>query len=234
MTRSALTPCSDSKCRRHWLVTQLSVRITLVWTDNRTSMLSVKGNQRTGYQIRLHRMFQDAPDTIWQALAAYIRRTDKSALRRLRTYIQNHRHLILRQPAQRQTYQQVIQPRGQHFDLEAIYQNLNHRYFDNRVQAYITWARRAPQHSRVSIRLGSYHAVDRLIRIHRLLDQAFVPPYMVENVVFHEMLHEHIPRQFVNGRWRLHSPEFRQAEQRFPYHQQAEQWQQRNLHRLLR
>ena len=61
-----------------------------------------------------------------------------------------------------------------------------------------------------------------------------VPRYVVENVVFHEMLHERIPRQLINGRWRVHSPEFRQAEQRFPYHRQAEQWQQRNLHRLLR
>ncbi len=234
MTRSALAPCSDSKCRRRWLITQLSTRIILVWTDNRTSMLSVRGNQRAGYKIRLHRMFQAAPDNIWQALATYVRRPDRSVRRMLRTYIQNHRHLILHRPAQRQTYQQVIQPQGQYFDLEAIYRDLNHRYLDNGVQADITWTRRAPQRPRVSIRFGSYHAVDGLIRIHRLLDQAFVPGYVIENVVFHEMLHERIPRQFINGRWRIHSPEFRQAEQRFPYHRHAEQWQQRNLHRLLR
>lgn len=234
MTPSALTPCSDSNCRQCWLLTQLSSRIALVWTDNRTSMLSVKGSQRTGYQIRLHRMFQDAPDTIWQVLATYIRRPDKSARQMLRTYIQKHRHLILPRSAQRQTDQPLIQPQGQYFDLETIYQNLNHSYFDNRVQAAITWTRRAPRRPRASIRFGSYHAADRLIRIHRLLDQAFVPRYVVENVVFHEMLHERIPRQLINGRWRVHSPAFRQAEQRFPHHQKAEQWQQRNLHRLLR
>jgi hypothetical protein len=197
-------------------------------------MLSVKGNHRTGYQIRLHRMFQDAPDTIWQVLTTYIHRPDKPSRQTLRIYIQNHRHLISPRPAQGQTAQQVIRTQGQYFDLVAIYQDLNHSYFDNRVQANITWTRRAPRRPRVSIRFGSYHAVDRLIRIHRLLDQAFVPRYVVEHVVFHEMLHEHIPRQLINGRWRVHPPEFRQAEQRFPHHRQAEQWQQRNLHRLLR
>lgn len=197
-------------------------------------MLSVKGNPRAGYQIRLHRMFQSAPDTIWQVLLTYIRCPDRSARQTLRAYIQKHRHLILPRPAPRQTVQQVLQPRGQYFDLEAIYQSLNHAYFDNRVQATITWMRRAPQRPRVSIRFGSYHAVDRLIRIHRLLDQAFVPRYVIENVIFHEMLHDRIPRRLINGRWRAHPPEFRQAEQRFPQHRQAEKWQQRNLHRLLR
>jgi hypothetical protein len=48
------------------------------------------------------------------------------------------------------------------------------------------------------------------------------------------MLHQLIPRQRVNGRWRAHPPEFRQQERRFPYHRQAEQWERRHLVRLLR
>jgi predicted metal-dependent hydrolase len=165
-------------------------------------------------------------------LVAYIRHTDKAARHILRTYIQRQRHRI-RHPTQRQQRRQVLQPKGQYFDLETIYQALNQRYLANRIQACITWGRQPPKRPRISIRFGSYHAADRLIRIHRLLDQPFVPRYVVEQVVFHEMLHELIPRQFINGRWRVHPPEFRQAEQRFPYHQQAEQWQQQNLNRLL-
>jgi hypothetical protein len=73
-----------------------------------------------------------------------------------------------------------------------------------------------------------------LIRIHCLLDQSFVPRYVVENVVFHEMLHQLIPRQYMNGRWSIHPPEFRRQERRFCYYQQAEQWQRQHLGRLLR
>jgi hypothetical protein len=61
-----------------------------------------------------------------------------------------------------------------------------------------------------------------------------VPRYVVENVVYHEMLHQLIPRQYVHGRWYAHPPEFRQQEQRYRYHWQAEQWKRRHLSRLLR
>jgi len=61
-----------------------------------------------------------------------------------------------------------------------------------------------------------------------------VPRYVVENVVFHEMLHQLIPSQYLNGRWSVHPPEFRRQERRFLYHQQAEQWQRQHLGRLLR
>jgi hypothetical protein len=232
VTRSSQPPLSLSEHRRPWLATHLQTHITLVWTDNRTSMLSIKGTANTGYQIRLHHMFHDAPDAVWHALVVYIRHADEAARHILRTYIQHQRHRI-RDTIQHRQRRHVLQPKGQYFDLEAIYHGLNQRYLDNRIEASITWARRPPKRPRTSIRFGSYHATDRLIRIHRLLDQSFVPPYVVENVVFHEMLHELIPRQFINGRWRVHPPAFRQAEQRFPYHQQAEQWQQQNLDRLL-
>lgn len=195
-------------------------------------MLSIKGNVNTGYQIRLHHMFHDAPDAVWHALVDYIRHTNQAAQHILRTYIRHQRHRI-RRPLQHQQRRQRLQPKGQYFDLEAIYDDLNQRYLANRIQAFITWARQPPKRPRVSIRFGSYHIADRLIRIHRLLDQSFVPHYVVENVVFHEMLHALIPRQFVNGRWRVHPPDFRRAEQSFPYYQQAEQWQRDNLARLL-
>ena len=138
---------------------------------------------------------------------------------------------------------------GWRFDLEAIYQALNRDYFDNRVQARITWGRRPPRRPRRSIRFGVYDARERLIRIHPLLhwtevnvweyihpllDQPFVPRYVVENVVFHEMLHQLHPPQRRNGRWLIHTPTFRRAERRFPYFEQAEAWQRRYVGRLLR
>jgi predicted metal-dependent hydrolase len=205
----------------------------MVWTDNRVSMISAKNHAPVGYQVRLHRMFRHAPEPVWHALVAYIRDANAAAQKTLRGYIRRHQHLV-RQLSQRRQPPRHLQARGHHFDLETIYDEVNQTYFANRVQARITWSRRPPRRARTSIRFGSYHAGDRLIRIHRLLDQPFVPRYVVENVVFHEMLHQLIPRRRVHGRWYVHSPEFRRQEQRFPYHRQAEQWQRRHLGRLLR
>jgi len=218
--------------RQAWLSAQLAAHVTLIWTDNRSSMLSARGNTTMGYRVRLHRMFEQAPAGVWRALVAYLRHEDASAPRTLRAYIRQQHPLLVSAPPLQRT--PLLQPLGRYFDLATILQDLNQSYFCNRVQAHITWSRRPPQRRRMSIRFGSYQERDRLIRIHRLLDQAFVPRYVVENVVFHEMLHQIVPRQYRQGRWYVHSPEFRCQERRFPYYQQAEQWQRQHLARLLR
>jgi hypothetical protein len=218
--------------RQLWLRNQLAAPVTVTWTNNRTVMLSVKRHVSAGYRVRLHRMFCQAPDSVWHALLVYIRDPNAVAQRAIRAYINRHRHLICR-PPQPEERSRALQPQGHYFDLDSIFRALNQTYFANRVEARITWSRQAPKGPRTSIRFGSYQARDKLIRIHRALDQPFVPRYVIENVVFHEMLHQVIPRQRVNGRWSVHPPEFRRQEQRYPQHRQAEQWQRRHLYRLL-
>ena len=227
------TDVADQDYRQAWLSSQLAAPVTLIWTENRSSMLSARGNATIGYQVRLHRIFLPAPDGVWRALVAYLRHADATASRTIRAYIQQQKFLLAGiQPPLQQA--RLLQSLGRYFDLAAIYDALNQHYFINRVQASITWSRRPPQRQRRSIRFGSYQERDRLIRIHCLLDQSFVPRYVVENVVFHEMLHQLIPRQYLNGRWSVHPPEFRRQERRFLYYQQAEQWQRQHLGRLLR
>lgn len=220
----------DERCS--WLSRQLSAPVSLVWTDNRSVMISAKGNAAAGYHLRVQQLFRQAPEAVWRALAAHVRGTDAGAAAILRQYVRRHQHLLKPQ-RQRRAQTRTLQPRGRHFDLEAIYQTLNRDHFDNRVQARITWSRRAPRRPRRSIRFGAYDSRARLIRIHPLLDQAFVPRYVVETVVFHEMLHQLNPPQRINGRWAIHTPAFRRAERRFPYFEHAEAWQLRHLARLL-
>ena len=227
------TDTADQGHRQAWLSAQLAAHVTLIWTDNRSSMLSARGNAATGYQVRLHRMFQQAPDAVWRALVAYLRHAEVPASQTLRAYIRQQHPLIVG-PQQPLPGTPLWPSQGRYFDLAVIYQELNQHYFVNRVQAHITWGRRPPQRQRMSIRFGSYQERARLIRIHCLLDQSFVPCYVVENVVFHEMLHQLIPRQYLHGRWYVHPPDFRRQERRFLYHQQAEQWQRQHLDRLLR
>jgi hypothetical protein len=179
-------------------------------------------------------MFLQAPEGVWHALIAYLRNTDAVASRTIRAYIRQQQPVLVSPRSSLPQRASLLQPQGRYFDLAAIYAELNQHYFIDRVQAHITWSRRPPRRKRSSIRFGSYQERERLIRIHCLLDQSFVPHYVVENVVFHEMLHQLIPRQYINGRWSIHPPEFRRQERRFRYYQQAEQWQRQHLGRLLR
>ena len=219
--------------RRLWLSQRLSAPVSLMWTDNRSVMVSVKGNAVAGYHLRIQVMFRQAPEAVWRALVAHVCGTNAGASAILRQYVRRHQHLLKPQ-RQRRTHSRTLQSGGQYFDLEAIYQALNRDYFGNQVQARITWGRRPPKRPRRSIRFGVYDSSERLIRIHRLLDQSFVPRYVVENVVFHEMLHQLHPPQRINGRWSIHSPAFRREERRFPYFGQAEAWQRRHVAGLLR
>lgn len=89
--------------RRQWLELHLESRISLTWTDNRISMISVTRRPTTGYQLRLHHMFQVAPENVWHALAAYIQSKNRAAKDVLQHYI-HQQHVLIRQvPAQRQS-----------------------------------------------------------------------------------------------------------------------------------
>ena len=64
--------------------------------------------------------------------------------------------------------------------------------------------------------LGHYDPAHRTIIISRLLDSSLVPRYLVEYLVFHEMLHMCYPVERRAHRRVLHSRAFREAERKFP------------------
>ncbi|MBC7171656.1 MAG: hypothetical protein H5U40_04480, partial [Polyangiaceae bacterium] len=109
------------------------------------------------------------------------------------------------------------------------------RHFGGTVDALITWGRRGRRRGKKrSIQLGTYLADERLIRIHPVLDQAWIPRFYVETVVFHELLHHDMPCVVKNGRRCFHTKEFRDRERAFPHFALAEQWEKVHLPRLLR
>ncbi|MDH5491652.1 MAG: hypothetical protein OEY14_06845 [Myxococcales bacterium] len=127
--------------------------------------------------------------------------------------------------------------RGMHHDLLPLLREVAHRYFDGRDDVRITWGRRSRRSRRGrqrSVQLGVYVAAERLIRIHPVLDQAWIPRFYVSSIVFHEMLHHVLPAKRVGGRYRYHTPEFRRLERAFEDHERAQDWERRHLDRLLR
>jgi predicted metal-dependent hydrolase len=63
--------------------------------------------------------------------------------------------------------------------------------------------------------------VHEAIVISRSLDRPDIPEFLIEYVLYHEMLHlKHQPR-IVNGRRMYHTPAFRAEERRFERFEQA-------------
>ena len=81
--------------------------------------------------------------------------------------------------------------------------------------------------------MGSYSVEDRLIRIHRALDRAFVPRFFVAWIVFHEMLHQVHDIRVINGRREFHSKEFMADESQFAQFDEAKRWERANIDALL-
>ncbi|MGF2075486.1 hypothetical protein, partial [Enterococcus casseliflavus] len=87
-------------------------------------------------------------------------------------------------PMQRQF---LFPEQGRHFNLREIFDKLNCRYFRNRLKGYqIVWGKKRRERPTNEIVFGTIQECDRLIRIHPLLDRAFIPRWFVEYVVYHE------------------------------------------------
>ncbi|NJM90802.1 MAG: hypothetical protein HC863_00455 [Myxococcales bacterium] len=194
------------------------------------SVRRLKREQR--FDVRLHLMFADADPVIVRALARYVADNDREASRVLGDFIDNNNDYV--RGRTRRAPSQVILTAGEHHDLRAVFDRLNARYFDNQIDAAITWgARTGRTRRRTSIKMGSYAVEDRLIRIHRSLDRAFVPAFFVDWIVFHEMLHQVHDIQVKNGRREFHSKAFLAAETQFERYEEARRWEREHLDELL-
>ncbi len=205
--------------------------VAVEWTDNAWTMVSYR-RLEGGLRYRLHHMFAGASEPIVKAIAGFSGRQRKAAGRAIDDFIKTHRHLI----RSRALPEPELETRGEVHNLSDIYARLNARHFAGRVDARIGWGRRAPGRRRRSIKMGVYFHERKLIKIHPALDDARVPPEVVEMVVLHEMLHQILPPEVdpASGRRRVHGPAFRAAERAFPQYAAARQWEKQNLGLLLR
>jgi hypothetical protein len=129
-----------------------------------------------------------------------------------------------------------LRQEGKHFDLGELFDQVNRRYFRGRLRNYqVEWGRRRKQPPKDHFVFGTIQEQDRVIRIHPLLDQAFVPRWYLKYVLYHEMLHSVVPDKTLrSGRRRVHTEEFNRRERAFRNYQRARRWEERNLARFLR
>ena len=203
--------------------------------DNTHTMVTFE-RVRRGWRLRVHHMFLAAPEEVVTALAEFVRSADARSSAVLDRFIERNKAFIRRVSPAQLRRRLRIEPVGRHHDLLAIFCALNRRYFSGRVAATITFGP-APRsrRPRKSIKMGSYSADSRVIRIHPALDQPKVPRYFVEWIVFHEMLHHvYRARRGDDGRRCVHPPEFVDHERRFHDFHRAQAWENENLDVLLR
>ena len=116
-------------------------------------------------------------------------------------------------------------PRGQHFDLQVLFDDLNMSFFNNEIEMeQVSWSRGASRR-----RLGHFDPAFNAIVISRVLDREDVPECVVSFVLYHEMLHAFLGETVRNGKRFKHHPHFRAAEQDFPAYAEAVRFLEENL-----
>jgi predicted metal-dependent hydrolase len=118
----------------------------------------------------------------------------------------------------------ITSAKGEFYDLDGIFEKNNQIYFQNSIpKPVLSWSTRKTYRI-----LGHHDATHETIIISKSLDDKNVPKYVVEYIVFHEMLHIFHPTQHRNGRRFNHTPAFRRDERKFLYFTEAENWIERN------
>ena len=184
--------------------------VSLKVHDNRSTMISFR-HLEDRLHFRLHRMFLSGDAAVVRALADFAGRRGRrrASGRLLDSFIKAHQEEI--RPSR------LLQdnPRGQFHDLEATFRVLNGRFFEDAIEAAIGWGRppRGKKRRRRTIKMGLYFHEQKAIRIHPALDRPEVPGYVLEFIVYHEMLHQACPpERSPQGKQRIHTRAFRARE----------------------
>lgn len=179
-----------------------------------------------GLQIRLADVLEGVPAQILEALANIL--ISKLVRRPVpKIYAERYRRFLNRKEMRRslQLIKQVrgrkfvSGPRGDHYNLDEIFEDLNARYFHGLMaRPLLGWSRKPSR-----VMLGHYDPSHNAIILSKLLDRALVPHFVLEYVLFHEMLHLRFPVEHYGARRCVHTREFKEAEKQFARRKEAQE-----------
>lgn len=177
-------------------------------------------------EVRMTDLLAGAPAPVIEALAhillgkLYRKPVQRTFQHRYRLYmnrkdVRRQAHLV-RQLRGRKF---ISGPKGEHHDLEELFERLNARFFDGMLgRPQLGWSR---GHSRSM--LGHFDPSHNAIVISRIFDRGDVPALALEYVMFHEMLHLRFPVDHGGAKRRVHTKDFREAEKQFPRLKEAKE-----------
>jgi predicted metal-dependent hydrolase len=182
--------------------------------------------------VKISNHFSTAPATIIEItalmlLAKVYRFKVSSNIRNI--YNQYVEQLQKQIPARKKQKIENYNPQGQYYNLRAIFNELNQKYFKNDlVLKNIGWSKNKSYR-----RLGFYNEERDLLAISRIFDSHMVPEEVITYLVYHEMLHISLPIRRTNGRRIIHAKRFKELEEQYPAYNRINKWIKTNLMKLI-
>ena len=182
---------------------------------------------RTGVlRLSVHRLFLHAPTPVLEALIRFATKPDRAS----RAVIRQMANLYFMSIEPPQADDSLSDAKGEHIDLQELYDRTNADYFGNTLNIPIAWFP-APRYRKFRhITFGTFDRTLPLVRLNRILDHPDVPLPFVEFIVYHEMLHAVCgPRLDRGGRLCVHTAEFRREEAKHRHYLFSKEWAKKSL-----
>lgn len=195
-------------------------KVELKINNNRSTMLSVRWEPDCT-KVSLHRIFLKAPKNIMQDLACYVRQEQENISPFVKAFIEDNLKTL---DYSHELNLNKLHTKGHVFDLQTCLNDLNREYFNQQLNLHITWFGKPSSRGRNKLTFGLYHDPLKLIKINRLLDSPSFPSFLIEYVVYHEMVHHVCPSYYENGIHKVHTKEFKERELKFKYYHLAQKW----------
>lgn len=179
--------------------------------------LTIRRREEVVY-VRFSDLLHRAPLEVLEGAAAlllsrvYRRRAPRALIQPYLQYARSDRTRSRIERMRRRRVRPVpTPPQGRHYDLGMLFDGLNQQYFAGELQRpHIGWSTRGWRRQ-----FGCYDPGPNQIVLNRRMDRPEIPQFVVEYVLFHEMLHVKHPTRRSGCTLVAHSREFRGEEKRF-------------------
>ncbi|MEE8356620.1 MAG: hypothetical protein V3R33_04850 [Anaerolineales bacterium] len=162
-----------------------------------------------------------APDQVLMALLG-IGLNPSSAPNRqiLREYASSNHSQTIRESLEYLSIPPSSFSAGKNYDLAESYLRVNQKYFSGKLEKpHLVWNNRLTRR-----KFGHYQEDINTVMVSISLDHPWVPEYVVDYVMYHELLHLQLGANLINDRRYTHTPEFRRKEQEFPRINEAQKF----------
>ena len=172
-------------------------------------------------QITAQESFTSAPDKVLIALLeTALGKPAQPAGPLIQEYTFSARYRSAREDLEYLDIPHGVFARGSVHDLAASFSRVNRTYFNGEITPpHLIW------NNRTTFRkFGHYQWDTDTVMVSRTLDQRQVPEYVVDFVMYHELLHKKLGAPLVSSRRRVHTKKFRALEAEFPRYEEAQKY----------
>jgi len=206
---------------------QLGVREPIAEFHRYSELKHVWSKEGARYRFKVSDYLDDAPDYVLRSLAHYLlcRAHDiDDSHDRDGPYLEYSGSIRLWQKKRSEYLKRArhisVCHAGEHRDLGTVFRYVNAFYFSGRLpELTLAWSRESPRQ-----RLGFFFEPLGLLAVNTVLDSERIPRYVLEFVVYHELLHYVNPADGARVRRIHHTAEFRRQERLFTHFDDSERW----------